>query len=248
MKIKNNTSTGENNWSIGVILIIIFIILIIGFCNTDYFKQNFGNLFSSPKSKIKELDIVMFMNPNCGWCKKTLELFNREGVTDSIQFVDITTEDGMKIAKQVGADSRPVPSFISKKMRTGVVGYRDNINDFIAEFQPPKEQSSQEVDGGGNSNNGGDNVGGDINIRDLNVIIFTREGCGYCTRAKQACEEIGITNDVSIVDITTEEGRNMSNRLLPPDVSGVPVFISQKTGKHVVGFGGNILDIIKQLK
>ena len=54
--------------------------------------------------------------------------------------------------------------------------------------------------------------------------------------SKDHLQQTGLIDLVQIVDIMTPEGQQMAGSVLPPGTSGVPIWKSMTSGKHVVGF------------
>lgn len=248
---EQNVSTGNLGSGIGIgigVLIAIFVLfvcsIIWGTC-TDGGKSTFANIKSklSKEPSLKELDILVFIRPQCPWCIKTLELLKNENQLGNVTIVDTTTPQGLEISKNFGADQQAVPAFISRKNKVGTVGYRQSIKELVKSLQPPTGvqtiQSVVNSDGGG----GG---GGDSDISTLKIVMFARQGCGYCTKAKESIANAGVGHAIQVVDTSTPEGSQLMASLLPPGTNGVPAWYSHKTLKHAVGYKP-IEEIIKQL-
>jgi len=240
---RHHLRNGNNNYGMvfGVILFILLLFVLFGTCTEtgrSFFKNIRGSGSGSGSGDVKEMDIVMFMSPTCPWCKKMLEVIKKDGHLSNITMVDITKPEGQNMAKQYGADKQPVPSFISRKTKTGTVGYRESMDELLKALAPGST-------GGGKMPTGGDEPGpesqggsGDLQglAQSLKIILFSREGCPWCQKAKDNLSESGVSEIVQVVDITTPEGQQMAGELLPPDSSGVPAFVSLATKKSVIGF------------
>ncbi len=229
---------------LGATFIVLVLLLIFGTC-TESGRQQFENIknkLRSPRKDIKPLDIVMFMSPTCPYCKKMEDILKKEGQLSNITVVDITKKEGLEFAKQFGADKQPVPSFISRTLKTATLGSKETVEALIADLSikegPPTEPSSSEPGSGGI----------DMGLVDqLQIILFAREGCGHCTRAKTHCDEMGVTGMIKIIDITTPEGQSLANNMLPPGTNAVPAWVSVATKKSVIGFQP-LVDILQKLK
>lgn len=249
---KSSTKNG-NNWSIGIIVLVVIFILIValgtwGTC-TDSGKCTFANIKDKlpgvGSNSLRSLDIVMFMSPTCPWCKKMIGVLDSAGQLKNVTVVDISKPEGAAMAQQFGADKQPVPSFISRKNKVGTVGYRDSVDKLIDALKTPGGGS-----GGGSATGPVPKSGQeessnepmmpgqiDINfIKSLQIVLFSREGCPWCYKAKESCSQAGVMDVIQVVDITTPEGQSMAGQMLPPGANGVPAWVSAKTGKHVVGF------------
>lgn len=241
-----NSKNCSSGWSIGIVVLLIIVLIFIfgavwGTCTDSgrstfsNIKNKFANLPGVGNVSLKQMDIVMFMSPTCPWCKKMIGVLESAGQLNNVMVVDISKPEGAAMAQQFGADKQPVPSFISRTNKVGTVGYRNSIQKLIDALKPPA--------GGGGGGAGGEqssseepmNVGVEL-IKSLQIILFAREGCGWCKKAKENLVQNGLTDVVQVVDITTPEGQALAGQMLPPGTSGVPVFVSVVTKKHVVGY------------
>ena len=262
---RSNVKTSNGSMSaltIGIIIIVVLIFIGACWCNfTESGKSAFANIKSKfstgsgGSSGLKELDIVMFMSPTCPWCKKMVSVLDKESQLNQITVVDMTKPEGIAMAKQFGADKQPVPSFISRKLKTGAVGFRESVNDLVKALKQPQPQSQPQpqpqqgrIGGPGSSEEPG-GMGGNIGgiVHGLQIVLFAREGCPWCTKAKESLSNAGVLEVVQIIDITTPEGQQMAAQLLPPGTSNVPSWVSMATKKHVVGYKP-IEQIIQELK
>lgn len=249
-EVKPPTKDSGNGWGIGIVILVVFLLFIVAFGIWGTCTESGKSTFANIKSKIpgvgdsgdlRSLDIVMFMNPTCPWCKKMLAVIDSAGKLKDITIVDISKPEGTAMAQQFGADKQPVPSFISRKNKVGTIGYRESIAELITALKQPvgalpgKAPSSEEPGQPMPMQPMPGQI--DINfIKSLQIVLFAREGCPWCTRAKETCSQAGVMDVISVVDITTPEGQSMAGQVLPPGTSGVPAWTSMKTGKHVVGF------------
>ena len=222
----------------GVVLAVIIIAGIL--TQTEQGKSTFSNVKSmfAPQEKVDlaGLDIMMFYTPKCPWCKKMREVIRRNNQTKNITMVDVTTAEGIKTAQQYGADKQPVPSFLSRTTKVGTVGYREKLSDLVRALtveRPPPDLSSQEPGDVQPVSEGGEIIG---TIGKLQIVLFSRQGCPYCAQAAEAIEQAGVRPVIQVIDITTPEGKQMASQLLPPNVNGVPAWVSLVTKKVVVGF------------
>jgi len=246
-RMASNPSKAQG-WSAGVAVLVVILLVVIcfgiwGTC-TDSGKSTFANI----KSKIggggggslKSLDVIMFMSPTCPWCKKMMAVLDAEGQLNNVTLVDTSKPEGAAMAQQFGADKRPVPSFISRQLKTGTIGYRDSVAKLVEALKPPVgDQGQGQGQGQGQAPASSEEPGmpeGQIDIRSLQIVMFAQEGCGYCTQAKEALSQAGVMDAIQIVDINTPEGKQMAGQMLPPGTSGVPSWFSVKSGKHVVGY------------
>lgn len=234
---------------IGLVLIVILILVSVWGTCTDSGKATFANIKSKfpslpglGSSDLRNLDVVMFMSPTCPWCKKMMGVLDSEGQLKNITVVDITKPEGAAMAQQFGADKQPVPSFISRKNKTGTVGYRDSVAKLIDALkqQAPGAQPQPMPQAPGSSEEPGmPGMPGQIDlnfVKSLQIVLFARDGCPWCVKAKETCAQSGVMDAIQVVDIMTPEGQSMAGQMLPPGTSGVPAWFSVATKKHVVGF------------
>ena len=220
---------GED-YTIWIIVGVILFVLILGGCycySNDI--QPFGNVFQkSPQAeKMKNLDILYFFSPTCPWSKKATELFQKEGVKGSLQMVDVTTEEGKKMAVEYGAASKGIPAFISRKNKTGTVGYRESLQEILDALERKVEEESPEEDLSVEQIR--------QKISDLGIVLFHSPSCGWCTKLKKELEEKNAINLVELVDITNPAGKSKLEQIVQ-EFQGVPVTYSTKTKKHVTGY------------
>lgn len=236
----------NNNLVIGVAVLLI--VIFIGTCwckgdKNDTFANTiisgFKNTFKLNKGVgVREYDIVYFMSPTCPWCKKMSKVLADEGILGEMEVVDVTQEQGKKMAIEMGAADKGVPSFISRKNRTGTVGFKKSGKDLLEALDPSKgvAPSSQEPGSGS----------GEV-LKNLQIIVFVSPSCGWCTKMKQQLQDEGIMEMVELVDISTPEGQDMAKKVLPASNGGVPACYSKSTGKVCNGFKP-IVNIIEELK
>jgi glutaredoxin len=242
--LQMNTNSSMMMGFLGALFVVLAILLLFGTCTESGKQQfeNFKNKFTRPKKDIKPLDIVMFMSPTCPFCKKMEDLLKKEGHMGNITVVDITKKEGLEFAKQFGADKQPVPSFISRTLKTATVGSKESIDGLIADLSVKHEPSTSEPSSSEPS--GGIDMG---LVDQLQIVLFARESCPWCTKAKSHCDQMGVTNRIKIVDINSPEGQSLSQSILPPGTSAVPAWVSVATKKSVVGFQP-LVDILQKLK
>lgn len=257
-----NNGNGTSGWMIAIVVLVIILVVGVCWCNFtesgksawNGVKNKFSNLGASGASGVKELDIVMFMSPTCPWCKKMLGVLEKEGQIRNITIVDRSKPEGEAMAKQFGADKQPVPSFISRALKTGAVGYRESVQDLIKALKQPQaapQQRKEHMGTPSSSEEPGMGGGGNLPalVQGLQIVLFAREGCGYCTKAKEALNQYGLIEMIQIIDSMTPEGQQMMAQMLPPGTSGVPAFVSISTKKHTVGFGpGGLEEVIQRLQ
>jgi glutaredoxin len=234
---------------LSIVFIVLILLLIMGTCTETgkKYAEKFKNTIMPTKKNLKELDIIMFMSPTCPWCMKTIEMLENEKQINNLTIVDVSKEEGKAMAKEYGADKVPVPSFISRALKTSTYGYRETVDKLLKDLQIKKGSEP------GSSDEpvvkiptDGKNI--DINlIQELQIVLFAREGCPWCVKAKEHCKQEGIVDMIKVIDITSPEGQQAASELLPPGSSGVPAWVSMASKKSVIGFKP-IDQLIKELQ
>ena len=237
-----------------VALSLVVVLAIVGIVVAYFVNEDFANTVSTympflKKSGVKDLDIIFFFSPTCPWCQKMITVLEKEGTKGDFEMVDITQEDGQKLATKYGAMSRGVPNFVSRKTNTGTVGFKqssqDIINDLQAATNPSKEQNSpqphshpeREMAPESGPGGPGSNPLEPINspdIQNLGVVLFYSDSCGWCKRAKDDAEQLGIVPFLEMQDLA-QGGQEMIQNL-GLEFKGVPMFYSHATGKSAVGY------------
>jgi glutaredoxin len=211
-------------FGIGIVVILLIVIILWNTCEPfrNVFKSNGGG-----SSELKGMEVIFFMSPKCPWCQKMKAVMEKEGSLRDVEMVDVTTAQGQELAKKYGSLDKGVPSFVSKKLRTGTVGFKESTNELVkslvkAKDEPePKEPIPTEEALG--------------KIGALRVLLFTSPTCGWCKKAKDGLQEAGVLDSVEVVDISTPEGKELVSKEIP-DFRGVPVAKSMVTGKIVTGY------------
>lgn len=238
--------------ALGFVFIFLITLLILATCTEagKRYADNFKDKIFPNRQKLKDLDVIMFMSPTCPHCVKTLDILQKEKEINNLTIIDVTQDEGRKIAEQFGADKRPLPSYISRKTHRSAVGSVENVSQLVKAMCPIKNlhgssgDSSEESSEEQNGENGIIDV--DL-IQKLDIILFAMEGCGHCVRAKEDCDKAGISKSIKIVNISTPEGQIIASELLPKDTSGFPSWISMSTKKVVTGYK-SIPTLLKELQ
>jgi glutaredoxin len=223
MKFGLDTPKNDGNGKVWIwIAVIIIVLLIVSFgcwTTTDHFANFKAKLTKS--EKLKDLDIIMFMNPNCGYCRRMLDVLEAEKEIGNLKIVDVSTEEGEKIAKNFGVGGQ-VPSFVSLKYQTGHIGSTASSKELVKNLTPKDGKVPEKTET-------------DNSVRGLGIIVFTREGCSYCIKAKEQLGKTGLLSEMTALDVTTDEGQKKIQEL-DLKVDSVPFFYCVKTGKIAKGF------------
>lgn len=255
----NSMVSQATNWVyenkvMALVVVISIVALALGI--TAYVKEDFRNqlmeLFSgSKKEQLKELDVLFFMSPTCPWCQKMMKVLDDEGKTSEITVIDVSKPDGQEVAKKFGAASRGVPNFVSRKLNTGTVGYKDSTAKVIeallavkkpgstAEPHPPGGHSHPENEKGSGrpqeQKKSGDVQVDPQDVASLGIVVFVTEGCPWCTKAKDDAQNLGIMPYLELQDLNTPEGKAALQQS-GVEFKGAPTFFSRATGKTAVGY------------
>jgi protein-disulfide isomerase len=249
---KSETKIDETTMWIGI-SILVFVLFIGGcYCNRDPdssegfvggVKSGFGNLVEKfggggggvGGSSIKELDVIYFMSPSCPWCQKMNKVLSDSGAMNSLTVVDVTKPEGQEMAKKMGAADKGIPAFISKKNKTGTIGFKQSVSELAKSLEKggngakpmskpnapetPKMDPNQAVSA----------------VQDLQIVVFASPSCGWCNKLKTELSEAGVLEMVELVDVSTEGGQQTAKELLG-EFRGVPATYSRKTSKSSVGY------------
>ena len=175
--------------------------------------------FTDSRQDVKDLDITMYYSDGCGHCSRAKEMLRNKGVLELINMID---------ADKAGlpAGVRGVPYFISRKTNKSVSGNPGDLDILISKLKDGQENSD-------NMNN----LRNDFNR--LKIKMYYKDQCGYCQQAKEMLMNNNLLDLVRLVDATKNE--------LPQGVDGVPYFVSETTGKSLVGRPQNIVVLVKEL-
>ena len=223
---------------IGLLVISLFVLLCYCNGNSDDFvgniKSGFGNILekfgSSGGSELKELDIIYFMSPSCPWCQKMNKVLDDSGSMSSITVIDVTKPEGQEMAKKMGAADKGIPAFISKKNKTGSVGFKPSVSELAKSLEKgagpqkamntpptPKMDPNQAVSA----------------VQDLQLVVFASPSCGWCNKLKTDLSEAGVLEMVELVDVSTDGGQQTAKQLLG-EFRGVPATYSRKLVNQVL--------------
>jgi glutaredoxin len=240
---------------VGVAVLIVFLLFTSTcYCHgtSDTFvgnvKSGFDNIVESVGSGsggLKEMDVVYFMSPTCPWCQKMSKMLEDNSALGSVTVVNVNSEEGQKQAREMGAGDKGVPAFVSKKMKTGTVGFKPTIKELVDSLskkgpQPGPQQGPPPV-----PNQTMDPNQAVAAVQDLQIVLFTSPTCGWCNKLKTELSEAGVLEMTEAVDVSTEQGKQVAAELIK-EFRGVPAMVSRKTGKSVVGYKP-LGDIIEKL-
>ena len=76
-------------------------------------------------------------------------------------------------------------------------------------------------------------------VKDLDIVMYYSNGCGFCTQAKKMLKQAGVADFVTF--------QNSREHPLPKGVNGVPHFVSKKTGKSKTGAPRSVEDLVSVL-
>ena len=244
-----NSLNNSELW-IGLGITLLLVLLFIGACYynkdpecSDGFesvKTGFHNLTEGFRNKLKgggglkELDIIYFMSPTCPWCQKMNKVLEDSGDIKSVTVVDVTTPQGQEMAKGMGAADKGIPAFISKKNKTGTVGFKQSVKelkDSLNKKGGPSQQTPQEMPQQPKMNPN-EAVS---KVQDLQVVLFASPNCGWCNKLKTELGEAGVIDMVEVIDVSNPDGQQKAKEMLG-EFRGVPIMKSKATGKSVTGY------------
>ena len=234
-------ATGDKDnsmWVLWMVIGVVILFLILGgcYCYRDYFGNILGSGGGKHASRMKELEVLYFFSPNCPWCKKMTAVLEKEGVKGALTMVDVTTEEGKKMANEYGAAKKGIPAFISKKNKTGTVGFRENLDEMLTALEKkpdPAAMAQQQKEQADVPQMNPEEIR--QKVSQLGIMLFASPTCGWCNKLKTEMEEAGVLNMIEVIDISQPEGQEMIKQYIK-EFRGVPVTYSKNTQKHVVGY------------
>lgn len=82
-------------------------------------------------------------------------------------------------------------------------------------------------------------------IKKANLKVFKSNECGYCRKLMEVLDKAGVKDHVTLVDVTTPEGKNEYKAL---GESGVPIILCQANGEKHVGFTDDLDALLNKIK
>lgn len=256
---QQKSKSKKNNNTIGIIIVVVSLVGlgIFLYCSC---KDGDGETFSlkntiekltkpasSKNSKLGQLGIIYFMSPKCPYCKKMNKVLKDAGEYNNIEVIDVTKPNGAQKAKQMGAANRGVPAFISKALKTGAIGAKSSIDELVMSLQPQPKKAKEPGPGQGQQGQGqgqGSMDPSDMvnSIQNMGLVVFTSPSCSWCNKLKSDFQNLGTSEMIQWVDISTPDGKAMVSQLVK-DFRGVPVVYSKLSNKSSVGYKplGNII-------
>ncbi len=218
------------------IVLIVACIVIVASVIMYFQKDRFTNILMPDNAA--DFDLIFFMNPECKWCAKQIEVLQKEGTLGSMTIKDISKEEDKKEAVKYGV--KGFPYFISKRNKTASLGFHESTQELLNSLKVPTGSQAQQQ---AQAQNPGQDTGADAG----SIILLTRDGCGWCTKAKEDIASKGGPSAVGVImfDIGSKEGQE-AMKSVGKTSSGVPLFINPKNGKTKTGFAA-IEDVKKEL-
>ncbi len=165
--------------------------------------------FKSDAEKLKELNVILFVDKNCKFCKQQLTKISHE----LFVIKDIGKRENKQEFTNYGGFATPY--FFSKETNRSFTGLLLSEGDIVKKletkeyFVPPNEKLCQ-------------------NLKDLDLQLYMSHGCPYCDNLKQLLRDQNALSSVTIID-------NLAEVENPPVIKGWPTIISKKTGKQMMG-------------
>lgn len=264
--IKSKVYQYPKTFFVTFFIILAVIILIILYYTVDKFKQMVNKLFNIEKftNDVKDLDIIFFMDPSCADCMNTIKALGN--VIDMMTVVNIKSEEGQKFIANSSLNIEKVPQFISGKLRTGLIGPVKSTSELINNLtlngkvksgkdamdlisqnniqqqqqMPPQTQPQQD------SQIQSPTAAQDF-LRSLQLILIKSNTCSHCNKALNDIQTNGLTEYFTIIEANDPNVADILNKYNLSLSRGVPLFYSVKTGRDLLGYGGNIEEIINKL-
>ena len=114
--------------TIGIVLsvLLIFIAYVL---YRKYTKSESMEDEPAVLGRYKELDITMFVTPNCKYCKKLMKILKNNGLDDYTEVIDISKPEGRDLFDLTGEEG--VPLLFSKTTQKKYSGYTKDIFDIL---------------------------------------------------------------------------------------------------------------------
>ena len=196
----------------GVLLIILIILIII--C----LVRNNDN-FSNQKENDSDSVCYLIVRDGCGFAKRAHEQFKTNGMrlgNKTIQVIDlseVTSKLGSEINSKVGGAT---PALVCKnKVILGLKPHDQYLKDV-------SEESGEESGEDNDSNN---------NSSGKDILLIGSMGCGFCRKAKELMEQIGL--DYEFVESNSPHGLR---RMKDNNANGVPLILKLSTNITINGF------------
>ena len=246
-KLTSSVKLPEVDYNTKLIIVAVIAVIALLFGLMCFFNEGFADkLFGS--SNIKDLDVVVFVSQTCPYCVKLMDILKKENKINDVTIYDVQTKDGQEKAIMYGA-TKGLPTIISNKYHTGIVGLNHtSVKDIVKELSEvpsatvqaankEKFDVSEESVESGPSSSGSSSSGPDSNdIQSLQIVLFHRDGCSWCSKAKTDIENSGLKPFIEMQDVNGPEGQNAMRDFNIEPGSGVPIFASRKTGKTSIGY------------
>ncbi len=193
----------------GVLLIILIIVLIVCLVRKN---DNFSNQKENDSEEIHMYHVVNSIDrtkERCPFSRKMSELLaQNNNMIGGSKVKDITMEHAL--AKKFNVTG--TPTILCTKSNLTSVGFKPL--DKVSEDLKPKNDND--------SNN---------NLSGKDILLIGSMGCGFCRRAKELMEELGL--DYDFVESNSPHGlRHMKDN----NANGVPLILKLSTNKTINGF------------
>ncbi len=98
--------------------------------------------FENIIKELKDLDVMFFMAYDCPHCIKVKSVMEKENTLRYVKQIDINTENGNKLALDYGVLDKGIPNFISKTLKSGLLGYKESTKQIIDELKSAHQNGS----------------------------------------------------------------------------------------------------------
>jgi glutaredoxin len=206
--------------------------------------------FKNYDSILKDLDIVLFVDKKCKYCIKQLDM----NFSKNFKILDIKERDIKQKFTDLGGFATPFfHSKNSGRSFTGVLespqkaldalgkshhDYKKKVKLQHSDKGKHKEHKLYEsnekyIDASSNS---------DLykQIKDLDIVVYSSNGCPHCTTFKNMCKEENVLPYIDIVEDSSKMDRIS-------EVKGFPTLFSKKTNKTMTGAPPNLSVMIDYL-
>ena len=177
--------------------------------------------FASPE-KLKELEIILFIDPKCRYSKKQLET----DFSNHCNIININKKENKQLFTDHGGFATPY--FFSTKTNRAYTGFIES---------PEKLSKAMRVQENFTTNSSPDYS---KTLKDLDITVYSFHGCPHCDNFKKLLQENKLMDSLKIEE-------NISNMKNVEDIRGWPTICSKKTGKRMTGAPFTIDALVKYL-
>jgi len=186
----------------------------------------------SVEQAIRGMDITMYYDSKCPHSNQALKLLSQNKIVQYIRLKEVKDASVLEEAKKQNCVG--VPFFVSHKTGKTFTGSPADLSSLISVLSGSVNPSSpQELI---------------QKIKDLQITVFTMDGCIYCVKYHNLMKELGLVDVVTFKNIMHKDALDSLKHMTNEKPDGFPFTVSAKTLKSFKGYpSGGIADLLRQL-